>query len=63
MKAGCVIENTTLSNLYEAHLMLEGQNLSELVCRELRLNTPKPDLKECFLGQGQIQLLPMLIKT
>ena len=42
----CVIENITLDNLYEAPLMLESSNLSEIVCEELNLKTRKPDLKE-----------------
>ena len=42
----CVIENITLSNLYEAPIMLEKQNLSSVVCRELCLDTAAPDLEE-----------------
>ncbi len=42
----CVIENRTLPILYEAPLMLERQNLSAIVCRELGLDTPAPDLSE-----------------
>lgn len=42
----CVIENLTLENLYEAPLMLEKANFSEIVCRELDLHTGKPDLSE-----------------
>ena len=42
----CVIENITLDNLYEAPLMLERSNLSEIVCKELDLKSGKPDLKE-----------------
>ena len=42
----CVIENTTLLNLYEAPLMLEKQNFSAVVCRELGLLAKTPDLKE-----------------
>lgn len=42
----CVIENITLSNLYEAPLMLEKQNFSSVVCRELGLTTKSPDLSE-----------------
>ena len=42
----CVIENRTLPILYEAPLMLEEANLSSIVCRELQLNTPAPDLAE-----------------
>ena len=42
----CVIENLTLTNLYEAPLMLEKQGFSSVVCRELGLKTAPPDLKE-----------------
>lgn len=41
VKKDCVIENTTVSDLYEAPLMLEEQHLSEIVCRELGLE-PMP---------------------
>lgn len=46
VKQDCVIENITLPNLYEAPLMLEKANFSAVVCRELGLNTPAPDLAE-----------------
>ncbi|MBR3447766.1 MAG: CTP synthase [Oscillospiraceae bacterium] len=46
VKPDCVIENLTLPNLYEAPLMLEKAKLSEIVCRELKLETPQPDLSE-----------------
>ena len=42
----CVIENRTLPILYEAPLMLERQNLSAIVCRELGIDAPAPDLSE-----------------
>lgn len=42
----CVIENITLPNLYEAPLMLEKQNFSGIVCRELGIDAPNPDLTE-----------------
>lgn len=42
----CVIENQTLSNLYEAPLMLEKQNLSSIVLRELHMEAQNPDLKD-----------------
>ena len=42
----CVIENRTLTNLYEAPLMLEESGFSSVVCRELNIDVPKPDLKE-----------------
>ena len=46
VKRDCVIENITLGNLYEAPLMLEKSNFSEIVCRELSIDAPKPDLTE-----------------
>ena len=46
VKPDCVIENITLPNLYEAPLMLEKQNFSGIVCRELGLQTREPALAE-----------------
>ncbi|MBQ6264979.1 MAG: CTP synthase [Clostridia bacterium] len=46
VKKDCVIENITLPTLYEAPLMLEQSHFSEVVCRELGLETPEPDLSE-----------------
>lgn len=46
VKPDCVIENITLPNLYEAPLMLEKSNFSAVVCRELGLEAPEPDLAE-----------------
>ena len=46
VKEDCVIENITLPNLYEAPLMLEKSRFSEVVCRELGLETKAPDLHE-----------------
>ena len=46
VKSDCVIENRTLPNLYEAPLMLEEANLSGIVCRELGIDAPEPDLME-----------------
>jgi len=46
VKPDCVIENITLPNLYEAPLMLEKSNFSGVVCRELGIDAPAPDLKE-----------------
>ncbi len=46
VKPDCVIENITLPDLYEAPLMLEKSRFSEVVCRELGLNVPGPDLTE-----------------
>ena len=44
VKPDCVIENITLSTLYEAPIMLEKNNFSAIVCRELHLNAPDIDL-------------------
>ena len=46
VKRDCVIENLTLPDLYEAPLMLEREGLSDVVCRELGIDAPKPDLDE-----------------
>ena len=46
VKQDCVIENITLPSLYEAPLMLERSHFSEVVCRELGLQVPEPDLAE-----------------
>ncbi len=46
VKDDCVIENMTLPSLYEAPLMLERSNLSAIVCRELGIDAPEPDLRE-----------------
>ena len=44
VRPDCVIENRTLPVLYEAPLMLEDENFSLIVCRELGLWTKAPDL-------------------
>ena len=46
VKRDCVLENITLPILYEAPLMLERQNFSGIVCRELGLETESPDLAD-----------------
>ncbi|MGN0795523.1 MAG: CTP synthase [Christensenellales bacterium] len=46
VKKDCVIENRTLPILYEAPLMLEKHNFSDVVLRELNMTAPAPDLKE-----------------
>ena len=46
VKLDCVIENLTLPILYEAPLYLEERGLSSVVCRELHLPAPEPDLRE-----------------
>ena len=46
VKEDCVIENRTLGSLYEAPLMLEQSNFSGVVCRELKIDAPAPELSE-----------------
>ena len=46
VKEDCVIENRTLPNLYQAPLMLEQGGLAKVVCRELRIEAPEPDLTD-----------------
>lgn len=46
VKPDCVIENITLPVLYQAPIMLEENNFSDVVCRELQLSTPAPDMEE-----------------
>lgn len=46
VKPDCVIENQTIANLYEAPIMLENQNFSEIVCRELALPLNEINIKE-----------------
>ncbi len=42
----CVIENRTLSVLYEAPKMLEQENFSAIVCRKLKLDSLQIDMQE-----------------
>ena len=46
VKKDCVIENSTIDNLYEAPLMLEKSNFSEIVCRELEIKNTECKLDE-----------------
>ena len=46
VKPDCVIENRTLSVLYEAPIMLEENGLADIVCRELFLPDRKADLSD-----------------
>lgn len=46
VKNDCVIENMTIPVLYEAPVMLEKNHFSDIVCRELKLNSPACDMTE-----------------
>jgi CTP synthase len=54
VKQDCVIENITLPSLYEAPLMLHRNGLDFVVCRELGLNAPEPDLTEWNMMAAKI---------
>jgi len=54
VKPDCVIENITISSLYEAPLMLHKNGLDKVVCRELGLDVQEPDLSEWQNMVGKI---------
>ena len=62
VKRDCVIENITLPNLYEAPIMLERSGFSQVVCRELNINAPAPDLSEWQALINQIENRPNTVK-
>lgn len=63
VKRDCVIENTTLPILYQAPLMLEEGNLSEIVCRELSLKCGKTDMTEWKKMLERISSLQHTVKV
>ena len=54
VKPDCVIENMTLDNLYEVPVMLEKLNFSGVVCRELNIDAPKPNMTEWLTMLDQL---------
>ena len=44
VRPDCVINNTTVESLYEAPIMLEEQNFSAIVCREMNIPSDSIDL-------------------
>ncbi|MBQ3481922.1 MAG: CTP synthase [Oscillospiraceae bacterium] len=60
VKSDCVIENRTLPILYEAPLMLEKEDFSLIVCRELGLWTRAPELEE---WRAMVERIRSLEKT
>lgn len=46
VKKDCVIENMTMPILYQAPMMLEKSHLSEIVCRELHIESNACDMSE-----------------
>ena len=61
VKKDCVIENITLPNLYEAPLMLEKSGFSSVVCRELGIDAPEPDLDDWTAMVERIQARPYTV--
>ena len=57
VKPDCVIENRTLDVLYEAPLMLEQASFSGVVCRELGIDAPAPELQEWTALVARIKAL------
>jgi len=55
VKPDCVIENMSIDSLYEVPLMLHENGLDLVVCRELGLKTPDPDLAEWQSMVGKIK--------
>lgn len=62
VKKDCVIENITLPILYEAPLMLEEQNFSQIVCRELELTSHLIDLDDWKALVSRIKASTQLVK-
>ena len=54
VKPDCVIENISAPSLYEVPLKLHENGLDNVVCRELKLDTPKCDLSEWQLMTQKI---------
>ena len=48
LKPDCVFESTTVKSLYEAPIMLEKQGFSDVICRELNLETKPIDLTHWY---------------
>lgn len=62
VKPDCVIENITLPVLYQAPLMLEEHNFSDIVCRELNINAPKGDMSEWMEMINRVQTRDKKVK-
>jgi CTP synthase len=54
VKPDCVIENLTLPSVYEAPLALHDNGFDRVVCRELSLNLPEPDMTKWKSMVGSI---------
>lgn len=55
VKRDCVIENTSVPELYQAPIMLEKSHFSEIVCRELGIEARPLDLKDWMAMLGRVE--------
>lgn len=62
VKNDCVIENMTIPVLYNAPMMLEKAHFSDIVCRELNIDAPKPDMSEWLEMLERIQARKKTVK-
>lgn len=62
VKPDCVIENMTVSSLYQAPLMLEESNFSAIVCRELGLSCHAGDMSEWLAMVDRISARDKIVK-
>lgn len=53
--ADCVIENSTVSVLYEAPVMLEKNGLGKAVCKRLKLDKTEPDMTAWYALTDKIK--------
>ncbi|HPE16159.1 MAG TPA: CTP synthase [Oscillospiraceae bacterium] len=62
VKQDCVVENLTLPVLYQAPLMLEESGFSSIVCQELGIYAPEPDLCDWKAMLSRIHNLSRCVK-
>lgn len=62
VKPDCVIQNITVPVLYEAPIMLESSNFSDIVCRELGLESDEPDMTEWMNMLHKIEVRDKRVK-
>ena len=62
VKPDCVIENLTIPVLYEAPIMLEKNNFSDIVCRELQIDAPAADMTEWVRMVDQIRKRKKMVR-
>ncbi len=58
-----VFENYDADSIYDVPAMLEAQNMSDVVCKHLNIETPKPNLKEWYALVNKLHTLEKLDNT